>query len=61
MSSKERDPLTYIEKRYLRRINYKFDYTYDKEEEGKTPLSGGDDKKDFLSFFFELCKTLQEK
>ena len=45
MSSKEGEPLTDREKRYQRRRHGKFYYTNDKEDKGKTPLSGGEDEE----------------
>ena len=56
MSSEEGDPLTDRERRYLRR-NQKYDYTYDKEDKGKTPLSGEEDDKEFPKL---LLRTMQE-
>ena len=44
MSSKEGDPLIDRERMYLR-INWKCDYIDDKEDKGKTPLSGEDKEK----------------
>ena len=41
-------------------MNWKFDYTNDKEDKGKTPLSGEDEKKEYPKFL-ELCKRLVEK
>ena len=43
MSFEEGEPLTDRERRYQRRRHQKFDYTNDKEDKGKTPLSGGED------------------
>ena len=57
MSSEEGDPLTYREKRYLRRRNWKFDYTNDKEDKGKTPLLGDDEEKEYPKIFL---KTMQD-
>ena len=56
MSSEEGDPLTNREKRHLRRMNRKFDYTNDKEDKGKTPLSGEDEEKEFPKI---LLRTMQ--
>ena len=56
MSSEEGDPLTDREKRYLRR-NRKFDYIDDREDKGKTPLSGGDEEKEFPKL---LLRTMQD-
>ena len=47
MSSKEGYPLIDRERRNLRRMNQKFDYTNDKEDKGKTPLSGEDEEKEY--------------
>ena len=57
MSSEEGDPLTDREKRYMRRRNQKFDYTNDKEDKGKTPLSGEDEEKEYPKL---LLRTMQE-
>ena len=57
MSSEEGDPLTDREKRYLRRRNYKYDYIDDKEDKGKTPLSGEDEEKEFPKL---LLRTMQD-
>ena len=45
MSSKEGEPLTDREKRYQRRRHIIFDYTDEKANKGKTPLSGGEDEE----------------
>ena len=47
MSSEEGDPLTNKEKRCFKLIHWKFDYTNDKEDKGKTPLSGEDEEKEY--------------
>ena len=59
MSSKEEEPLTDRENRYLKRIKKKkFDYTNDNEDKGKAPLSGGEDEeKDFPKI---LLITMQD-
>ena len=44
MSSEEGDPLTDRMKRYLKIRNQRYDYT-DKEEKGKNPLLGEDEKE----------------
>ena len=56
MLSEEGDPLTYRVKRYLRRRIQKFDYTYDKEDKDKTPLSG-EDEEDYAKL---LLRTMQD-
>ena len=58
MSSEEGDPLIDREKRYLRRINQKFDYTDDKEDKGKTPLSGEDEEKDFPNILLRAMQYI---
>ena len=45
MSSEEGDPLTNKEKRYLKIINWRYDYIDDREDKGKTPLSGGEEEE----------------
>ena len=45
MLLKERDPLTDREKRYLKRRNRRYDYTDDREDKGKTPFSGEEEKE----------------
>ena len=50
------DPLTDRERRYLRR-NWKYEYTDDKEDKGKTPLSGEEDDKQFPKL---LLRTMQD-
>ena len=45
MSSEEGEPLIDREKRYQRRRYIKFDYTYEKEDKGKTPIFGGEDEE----------------
>ena len=44
MSSEEEEPLTDRDKKYLKRIHKKFDYTNDNEDKGKAPFSGGEDE-----------------
>ena len=56
MSYEEGEPVTDREKRYLRR-NWKYDYTDDKEDKGKTPLSRGYEEKDFPKL---LLRTMHE-
>ena len=56
MSSEEGDIITDRERRYLK-INRKYDYTYDKEDKGKTPLSRGDEEKEFPKL---LILTMQD-
>ena len=45
MSFEEGDSLTDREMRYQRIRHGNFYYTTDKEDKGKTPLSGGEDEK----------------
>ena len=57
MSSEEGYPLTNREKRYLKIRHWKFDYTDDKEDKGKTPLLGEDEEKEFPKI---LLRTMQD-
>ena len=58
MSSKEDDPLTNREKRYLKIIQKKFYYTNDDKDKGKAPESGSDvEGKDFAKI---LLKSMQD-
>ena len=52
MSFEEKGPLTDREKRYLMKRQKKFDYTDDKENKGKTPLSGRMKGKEFSKTLF---------
>lgn len=57
MSSKEDEPLTDRESRYLKRIPKKFYYTNDDQDKGKAPESGSDVAgKDFAKI---LLKSMQ--
>lgn len=56
MSLEEGYTLTYRERTYLRR-NQKYDYTDDKEDKGKTPLSRGDEEKEFPKL---ILRTIQD-
>ena len=65
MSSEEGYHLTDRDKRYQRIIHSKFDYTNDKEDKGKTPLSGGEDEekdspKSLLKSMQEIAREIKE-
>ena len=53
MSSEEGEPLNNREKRYQRRRHQMCDYTKEKENKGKTPLSGGMKGKEFSRLIFQ--------
>ena len=57
MSSEEGYPLLDREKRYLK-INRRYDYTYDKEDKGKTPLWGEDDEKEFPKIILKAMQYI---
>ena len=57
MSFEEGEPLTNRERRYQRRRHQKFYYIDDKEDKGKTPLSGEDEEKEYQKL---LLRTMQE-
>ena len=62
MSSEEGDHLTDKEKRYQRRRHQKFDYTNDKEDKGKTPLSRGEDEeKEFPKILLRAMKKISRE
>ena len=57
ISSEEGEPLTEREKRYQRRSHIIFDYTNDKEDKGKTHLSGcEDEEKEFPKILLRAMK-----
>ena len=65
MSSEEGYHLTDREKRYQRRIHQNFDYTNDKEDNCKTPVSGGEDEeKEFpnllLKYMQDISREIKE-
>ena len=61
MPFEEEGPLIDREKRYLNKIQNKFDYTNDKEKKGKTPLSGGMKGKDFSKTLFQTMHELKRE
>ena len=58
MSSKEEEPLTDREERYLKRRHKKFDHTNDDKDKGKAPESGSDE--DGKEFAKTLLKSMQD-
>ena len=59
MSFEEGDPLTDRDNRYQRRRHQKFDYTNDKEDKGKTPLSRGEyEEKEFPKILLKATKKI---
>ena len=59
MSFEEEDPLTNTKKRYLKRIQKKFDYTNDSEDKGKAPISGSEEEgKDFAKILLRAMQDL---
>ena len=58
MSFEEGYPLTDREKRYQRRRHRNFGYTTDKEDKGKTPLSGGEYEEKYFPKI--IIKAVQE-
>ena len=59
MSSKEEEPLTEKEKRYLKRRHKMFDYTNDNEDKGKAPISRGEnEEKDFPKILLRAMQSL---
>ena len=62
MSSEEGEPLTDREKRYQRRSRRRFDYTNDKEDKGKTPLSRGEDEeKEFPKILLRAMQDISRE
>ena len=58
MYFEEGDPLNDKDKRYLKIIHRKFDYTNDNEDKGKAPLSAGEDEEKHFPKI--LLRTMQE-
>ena len=56
MSSEVGDHLTDREKRYLRR-NRRYNYTDDREDKSKSPLSGEDEENEYSKL---LLQTMQD-
>ena len=63
MSSEEGYPLIDREKRYLK-MNRNYNYTDDREDKGKTPLSGEDEEKEFpkllLRNFQDIAREIKD-
>ena len=62
MSSEEGENVTDREQRYQRRRNRKFDYIDEKEDKGKTPISGGEDEeKEFPKILLRAMQDISRK
>ena len=57
MSSKEEEPLTESEKRYLNR-NQGYDQIENKGEKGKTPILGEMDEKEILKLLLQAMQDI---
>ena len=61
MSSKEEEPLTEKERRYQKRRHRIIDYTKEKEDKGKTPLSGGMKGKELSRLLLQTMYELRNE
>ena len=59
MSSEEEEPITDREKRYIKIIHKKFDYTNDNEDKGNAPVSGSEEEEnDFPKILLRAMQDL---
>ena len=62
MSSKEEEPLTDREKRYLKRRQKKFYYKNDNEDKGKAPVSRSEEEeKDFPKILLRAMQDISRE